>query len=383
MSAPSSKPRQPEAAAAARRRRSGGLGGWRPNELRGVWIGLGCTVLAHLALWLAAPHIESLMPVATDPAGRTFLIELTEDSFALPPAASEPAPEPPPPDRFVEVNPDAPANAPDETRNFGSQDQQLAQPEPTPSDESAQAPVSEGEATDPGAAIVSGSMAPRPLTPVPVSPPATRPDDAQSAPDDPARLREIPRPGPEAVSGENSDGVATTAGTEPGTAAAAIEGVPDGRPDGYALLRGLVKVDRNNPQARPTLQPESGTARRAPLLKNPIGTKNIGAIGYDAKWSDFGAYLQKLIETVQVQWERQIIMSRFYPVPGTKIVVTFVLDQAGRIDRIVKVEDSGDRFAAQLCASAITERAPYGEWSEDMVAVLGEEQEITFSFHYQ
>jgi len=33
--------------------------------------------------------------------------------------------------------------------------------------------------------------------------------------------------------------------------------------------------------------------------------------------------------------------------------------------------------------SAITERAPYGEWSEDMIALLGKEQELTFTFHYQ
>lgn len=323
------------------------------------------------------------MPVTADPSGRTFVIELAEDSFAFPRPGAEPLPEPPVPDRFVEVNPDAPANVPDETRNFGAQDQQLAQPEPSPADESAEAPASQGETTEPGAAIVSGSMAPRALTPVPAAPPSIQPEEAQAASDDPARLREIPRPGSEAVSGENPDGVATTAGTEQGTAAAPVEGVADGRPDGYALLRGLVQVDRNRPQARPTLQPESGTARPAPLLKNPIGTKNIGAVGYDAKWSDFGAYLQKLIETVQVQWERQIIMSRFYPVPGTKIVVTFVLGRAGQIERIVKMQDSGDRFAAQLCAGAITERAPYGEWTEDMVAVLGEEQEITFSFHYR
>ncbi|MFH1499630.1 MAG: hypothetical protein ABII82_17610, partial [Verrucomicrobiota bacterium] len=156
MTAPpsrSSRPGNPAARGAAGGARRGrpGLGGWRPNELRGVWIGIGCTVLAHVGLWLAAPHLESLMPVAADPAGRSFLIELSGESFALPQAAAEPEPEPPPPDRFVEVTPDAPANVPDETRNFGSQDQQLAQPEPSPSSDTSEAPASSGEDTDPGA----------------------------------------------------------------------------------------------------------------------------------------------------------------------------------------------------------------------------------------
>ena len=33
--------------------------------------------------------------------------------------------------------------------------------------------------------------------------------------------------------------------------------------------------------------------------------------------------------------------------------------------------------------SAITTPAPYGAWSEDMVSVLGNEQEMTFLFFYQ
>jgi len=37
----------------------------------------------------------------------------------------------------------------------------------------------------------------------------------------------------------------------------------------------------------------------------------------------------------------------------------------------------------RACVSAITTRAPYGDWTDDMIAVLGSEQEMTFSFYYQ
>lgn len=351
--------------------------------MRAVWIGVICTVLAHLALWWAAPHLAVLteVPVNTDD-NRSFLIELSPDSFAVPEGV-EVLPEPPRPDRFVEVNPDAPTNAPDETRNFGAQDQQLAQPEPAPDMAEAEAPATDGEQTDPGSALVSGQSAPSSLPQVAPSPPSKSTEPEQAAPEEPAKLQEIPRPGPSAVSGDNPAGLATTAGTDPGSSDTKIDGVADGRPDGYALLRGMVKVDRNKPQSRPELATIRGTARPAPLLKNSIGTKNIGAIGYDAKWSDYGAYLQKLIETVDAQWQRQILMSRIYPVPGTKIVVVFILNKHGAIDRIVKVGGSDDQTAGSLCVSAITERAPYGEWSEDMIGVLGESQEITFSFFYR
>jgi hypothetical protein len=33
--------------------------------------------------------------------------------------------------------------------------------------------------------------------------------------------------------------------------------------------------------------------------------------------------------------------------------------------------------------SAITKPAPYGPWTDDMKAVLGEQQEMTFTFYYQ
>ena len=35
------------------------------------------------------------------------------------------------------------------------------------------------------------------------------------------------------------------------------------------------------------------------------------------------------------------------------------------------------------CVSAITDRAPYGPWTDDMKAMLGSQQEMTFTFYYQ
>jgi len=36
-----------------------------------------------------------------------------------------------------------------------------------------------------------------------------------------------------------------------------------------------------------------------------------------------------------------------------------------------------------VAPTAITDRAPYGTWTDDMKAVLGEQQEMTFTFYYQ
>jgi hypothetical protein len=63
--------------------------------------------------------------------------------------------------------------------------------------------------------------------------------------------------------------------------------------------------------------------------------------------------------------------------------VKFIINSDGKITRIVNVENHSSEQAARACASAITDRSPYGVWTDDMKAMLGENQEMTFSFHYQ
>jgi hypothetical protein len=134
---------------------------------------------------------------------------------------------------------------------------------------------------------------------------------------------------------------------------------------------------------RPRLAASSVDARSTPTIKNEFGAKNIGAVAYNAKWSAYGEYLQRLIDAVQGQWERLILRSSFYPTAGALVKVEFKIDAKGEIAEIVRVQGSGGELAQRLCVSAITERAPYGEWTEDMIAVLGREQELTFTFYYQ
>jgi hypothetical protein len=59
------------------------------------------------------------------------------------------------------------------------------------------------------------------------------------------------------------------------------------------------------------------------------------------------------------------------------------MDSEGKIARIVNVDSTANETASRACISAITDRAPYGAWPDDMRAVLGEQQEMTFTFYYQ
>src|SRR6185369_12964920 len=123
-------------------------------------------------------------------------------------------------------------------------------------------------------------------------------------------------------------------------------------------------------------------ARASPLLNNFFGTDNTGLIGYDAKFNNYAAYLQLLVNTVALQWDRIVDQSSFYPERGTRVEVKFRLNSRGEIAEVISVTSNGNRDAQTSCVSAITARAPYGAWSADMIATLGESQALTFAFYY-
>jgi len=123
--------------------------------------------------------------------------------------------------------------------------------------------------------------------------------------------------------------------------------------------------------------------RPALFAENRIGTSNIGPAAVDARWSNYGTYLQKMIEAVQMAWDKINLQSKTFPAPCSIVTVKFVLNSEGSIARILSV--SGGMSGAQAeggCVAAITSPSPYGAWSDDMVAVLGQEQEMTFAFYY-
>lgn len=86
--------------------------------------------------------------------------------------------------------------------------------------------------------------------------------------------------------------------------------------------------------------------------------------GVDPRLASFGQYLQRMIETIQTQWERILIGSKLYPATGTQVKVVFRLDREGRIRQIVSVEGTAGTKAEQMGIVAITARAPYGRWTD-------------------
>ncbi len=342
-------------------------------------IGVVGTILVHLLLIFLLPQLRLRDLTLTNPGNSG-----TEaNSFDVQLAPPEPAPPVPPKPRFVETNPNAPDNVPDKTNNVAAQNQQVAQEKPTP-DGKSDRPAITGEPDKPDTAIVSGQLVePRALPAAAPAPPAQPvPPDSQPPP----RAAEAPLPGTAKNQGETPEGLGTNAAplvphSVPGSER--VEGVPGATStDNFPIWSPSIRIDPQHPLPRPSAATIKTQARPTPLRENRVGTANVGLTGIDAKWSSYGEYLQRFIDSVQAQWDRILIQSSIYPAPGTRVTVVFRMNSKGEIAAIIKTSTTGGAESQYSCVSAITERSPYGPWSDDMIALLGQEQEMTFEFYY-
>ena len=114
-----------------------------------------------------------------------------------------------------------------------------------------------------------------------------------------------------------------------------------------------------------------------------IGTSNIGPTALDSRWDNYGSYLQRMIEAVQGKWDQNLAEGKIYPNVGTVVSVRFVMDSKGAIVQILRVQPSRGTPDEVIgaCINAVTIQAPYGDWTDEMIAALGTEQEITLSFY--
>lgn len=127
-------------------------------------------------------------------------------------------------------------------------------------------------------------------------------------------------------------------------------------------------------------RPQLVSTQSIPGTLDPAA-RNPGLRGADPKWSAYGGYLRRVTEIVQAQWESRLQAGQ-PSASGTYVGVTFILKSDGRVMRIAKVETSASPAGVAAVVGAITDRSPYEAWSTDMKKVLGEEQELTFYFHY-
>lgn len=347
---------------------------------RSILIGVGATLLFHLLLVILAPRfsfdefsgVHTGIAVNNRNQGKTFDFELTPDA---------PPEEQRKPLQFVDTNPDAPENEPDKSNNFSNRTQQSAQqhkveeldPEHRASIKDAQDKIKNDTA------IVTGNLSQPQLGAA--ARPESKQDSQQEQKEQLLRMLQAPDAGFEKVEGKSEDGISSniSQAQAPSTHADKdLEGAADAKDPNGGLVA-VTDAHKAQPKARPRL-----TAARTTILTNrAAGVTNIGVGASDAFKSEYGEYLAELCEIVQMSWYSILEESRVSPPRGTHVVITFKLNSKGETD-IVKVEDfDAGKQGVFSCQSAIQKRQPYRKWTEQMVALLGDEQELQFAFYYQ
>lgn len=348
-----------------------------------IVIGLSCTLLFHVLLvWLSPQFgfnkfsgVHSGISVSRANKGQTFDFQLDQ------PAVTQKEKDP---FRFVETNSAAPENTPDKTVNFSNRNQQSAQEVAAKELDPENRPTVKGQDEIKNeSAIVSGDMAPPQLPSAPSN--DTQAEDTQDRAEQKARAEQVPLSGFDKTEGKSEDGIATNVAKSAKSVTNNAEQALEGSPDSKELTGGLVNVaqtQRQQPKERPRLS--SASLNRTTILTNRApGVANIGIHGIDARWSEYGEYLQELQEIVQAQWYKILGESRVSPPRGSHVVVKFKINSKGEVE-IVGTEDAGaGKQGVFSCQNAITYPMPYRKWTEQMIAVLGESQEMTFSFYHQ
>lgn len=347
---------------------------WEDPDTRSVKIGIVATVIVHLILFLTLPHLLTTAPLPRYRGHHTSPIHIR---LVQPPAPT------PPPDhehqQFVEANPNAPANKPDHTNNFSDRNQQAAQEHPTAHSKSDR-PTLKGRKDIHSNQIVDGRLVP-PTPPVPPTPRVTQTQQKQTPT---PKHQQNPLSGTERDFNPNVNGIGTNIAKEQSNNRPLpnrIDGTPDATADNSQIFTAPA-IDPRHPQPRRTLDT---FARPAVFEQNQFGTSNLGVTAIDARFNQFGVYLQRLVDAVQEEWDRILEGSNIYPPPGSTVQIRFTINSKGQISAIVKVDPSASctEPATKACEAAITTPAPYGPWTDDMIAMLGNQQDLIFTFLYE
>ena len=66
------------------------------------------------------------------------------------------------------------------------------------------------------------------------------------------------------------------------------------------------------------------------------------------------------------------------------VVIEYSLDKSGNLVSISVLYSNSTNTGRGLCEQSILTTAPYGEWTREMISVLGDSnQDVRITFHYR
>lgn len=367
-----------------------------------VVVGVVGTLLAHLwLLYMLSLGFLKTEPIETENPYREFSIELSapeeeeEETF------------------YTETNPDVAENEPDDTNRFAARDQQAANEEKPEELDPNERPAVESDDIVDTDQVLTGSLYDPVLAPPPAPEPAETSENQETqaaqppSPNQPllqivdasskAKRKEVPLFGSQEDE-EDESGIADydyTKLEEPATNVTdLVEGdeedgedveTLDESPAQPASIASVAVAPASvaddgipSPRARPQLPRLPSVPRR----DSKLGVSSVGKLAVDAKASKFGEYMERLIETVKLNWDHAV--HRSSSVERKSVVkIRFILTSEGLVSDIEILEGTTSRaIGIYMCRQAIERSVPFGPWPDGLVEMFGEEEDVTFSFHY-
>lgn len=344
----------------------------RSWDRRAIVVGFIATLVFHLLFYVAMPSsplgFESRDPAESD-LGKDLQIELMEET-------PEEQPRQP---RYVETNPEAPENEPDKTDNFSARNQQAANekvPEELSKDKT---PARDGRDDVPFDKAFTGTYE---QTPAFQPTPATReqqPVQGQQGSEQP--MAQNPPSGFDESRSDDPDGLASTV-AKPAPNPKPDAKVTDGSDKPQQQARPQIDASVASPaRPAPAPRPRLPKAPPGPVKRQPAGVSQTGRTAVNAHFGPFGDYLERMQEAIQQRWDA-LGRQRSISESQTRVVLEFTLTKEGLIRDLETIDTTSKALGTLLCRTAVEQGQSYGEWSKEMVTLLGDDEKITFTFYY-
>ena len=351
--------------------------------MRGVGWAMAVTLFLHLMLFWMIPWEIKRSLIADHTLSRDREVEYVYED-ALPEPQEQ---------RFVETNPDVPTNEPDETANISNRDQQAGQKEESdagPDD----MPFIDGEELE-SSKIIDGTYSD--AQPFPEALAQQESVEQQQSPSIPY----LPPPQPMAPDFIEQDTVLSEEGI------ASMADAPNkGEADVEDPLRAsdipltvtsveqFLKPNVEPPSPEQTLAAQPQQPRPRPrvassVLPGPIMQSSGRApvmdnIAVSAKFTDFGDYLARMFDAIGSQFQILAFQSQVARAEvNSMVLVKFKLTREGEIKNLVIAFTTASRVATLVAQDSIQSRAPFGPWTEEMVAILSVEEPFSITFYYR
>ena len=137
-----------------------------------------------------------------------------------------------------------------------------------------------------------------------------------------------------------------------------------------------------NPEDRPERlpQPRVRYSHSGPLKRHLSGVSRLANFAnYSAEFSEFGEYLDRMFETIELEWHKLIFQQRLSE-RRSRVSVAYLLNADGEIVNYEIIGATSSLQAQIVCAAAVTNRAPFGEWTEEMKGILEDPERIVVNF---